>query len=284
MAVAFDIKKINFHHLGSKGDVVILLHGFGGGVHHWDRVGSILSLDYQVYIPHLSKLYLNKQHINFSDQVQLLHQWIEYHFAEKKIYIAGISFGAALAWGLTTISSDKYDKVVLINPLMPFPVNTIREPAVKRILKLPINLTGMSLILRTPIGRGFIEQSVEIFRSERRHIFERFSDLKGKKLEFVSFMVHRFAWILKNEDWLHWHSRVAQSGAQFVLIFDPLDPLIRSESYLDFSSHINPIRTVQIKLAGHTVSQSRPEDISKELMLFFKGKDKEICPLLKKAQ
>jgi len=280
----FDIQKIHFHHLGKDGDVVVLLHGFGGGVHHWDEVATSLSKQYQVYIPHLSKLYLNKDPIKLSDQIKLLHRWVEYHFPEKKVYVAGISFGAALAWGLTTISSEKYHKVVLINPLMPFPLNSIREPSVKRILRLPINLTGMSLILRTPIGRGFIEQSVEIFRSERRHIFERFSELKGKKLEFISFMVHRFSWILKNENWLYWHAQLSQVNSQFVLIFDPLDPLIKFESYLAFSSHINPIRTVQIKLAGHTVSQSRPEDISNELNVFFGAKDKEICPLLKKAQ
>ncbi|MFZ4402619.1 MAG: alpha/beta fold hydrolase [Pseudobdellovibrionaceae bacterium] len=258
-------RKISFREVG-QGPVLILLHGYGGSVMHWDGVRDRLAGSFRVVVPNLSHLFLTADKIFFSVQVEILAQFIRQHFPDQKVHLAGTSYSGALTWALALQHSSLVEKIILINPVVPHPQQYFLLPELKAFLKVPFATQIIYMMLATSLGKSFLNKAAVIFRDERVSTVER---LRGRKLMFVAQMISHFAWILKQEDWNLWQKKMKEGYVRSLVIFDREDLLFDSSAYLQFAQDLNAEKVQEITGAGHLAIKTRPETIAKWITDFI---------------
>lgn len=260
--------KIAFRETG-QGPTLILLHGYAGSVLHWDPIVQNLKSDYQVVVPNLSHLFMGRDYFSFTQQVDLLAQWIRIHFPLKKVHLAGISYGGALIWGVSLKYPELVDRTVFINPMPPAPMSDFSIPILKSFFRLPWSLHAIYMILRTPMGRLFLKRAAQVFRIERADLWGHANDLKGRKLLFVCHVIHHFAYILRQENWNAWKMRLESWTHLSLLIFDDHDPLFEPKTYHRFQELIGCDIVKEVHSAGHIAIQTRPVEIAEMIREFL---------------
>lgn len=260
--------KITFRERG-QGPLLILLHGYGGSVHHWEHIAESLADRYRVIVPNLTHLYMSSDKIFFTVQVELMARFIRENFPGEKVSIAGLSYGGALTWGVASQHPDLVEKSVLINPMVTDPIKHFLPKELKFFFSIPLNLKSIYMMLSTPMGRSFLKRSAQIFRDERSSGNAGVDNLQGRKLQFVAHMIHHFAWILRSEDWGFWHRQLYTYRGECRLIFDSEDLLFDQQAYRHFASHIGCEDIVVLNGAGHLAIKSQPEEVSKLIRQFL---------------
>lgn len=254
--------KITYREQGS-GPILVLLHGYGGSVHHWEGCAKELAKHYRVVVPNLSHLFLSTDRIFFTVQVETLALFIKTYFPGEKVHVAGLSFGGALGWALQQQHPEMVERLVLINPLIADPVPSFRLPELRYFFVMPLNSRSIYMLLSTPIGKAFLKRAAAIFRDERVEGEGRLDNLKGRKLLFVSHLIYNFSWILRREDWSWWKTKMAQNPSHSLMIYDCEDLLFDRETYKKFSEELQCNKVVELTGAGHIAIKSRPETIAK---------------------
>lgn len=260
--------KIAFRECG-EGPILIMLHGYAGSVLHWDPIVEKLKDSHKVVIPNLSHLFMGKENFTFSEQVTMFAEFIKENYPGQKIHLAGISYGAALVWGVALKYPQLVDRTIFINPMPPAPASRFHIQILKFFFFLPLNVQMIYLIMRTPVGRFVLKRATEVFRHERAELWERVKDLNGRKLMFVCHVIDNFAYILRNENWHHWEMRLESWTHPSILMFDPHDPLFEPRTYHDFQELIGCDLCFEIPDAGHIAIQTKPEEISKMIEDFL---------------
>ena len=256
--------KITFRKSG-QGPVLLLFHGYGGSVHHWEACAEQLAKNYLVVVPNLSHLFMSTDRIFFTVQVEAIADFIRLQFPIQKVHIAGISFGGALAWALRLQHPQLIDKLILINPLIADPIPNFNLPELRYFFVMSLSSRAIYVLLSTPIGKAFLRRAAAIFRDERTEGAGKLDTLTGRKLLFVSHLIYNFAWILRREDWQWWKQKIAATPLASLLIFDREDLLFKKEVYLKFAQDLRCEKVVELTGSGHLAIKSRPETISKSI-------------------
>lgn len=254
--------KITYREHG-QGPLLILLHGFGGSVHHWEGCLPELAKHYRVVVPNLSHLFMSTDRIFFSVQVETIAMFIQQNFPGEKVHVAGLSFGGALAWALSMQHPKLVRRLVMINPMVPEPIHSFRLPELRYFFVMPMSSRSIYFLLSTPIGKAFLRKAATIFRDERSGGVGRLDLLSGRKLLFVSLLIYNFAWILRKEDWQSWKDRMQTVTVKSLMIFDREDLLFDEDTYAKFAELYKCEKTVELTGAGHLAIKSRPETIAK---------------------
>lgn len=256
--------KITFRERG-QGPILVLLHGFGGSVHHWESCADELSKHYRVVVPNLSHLFMSTDRIFFTIQVETIAQFLKTNFPGQKVNIAGLSFGGALTWALSRHHPELIEKIILINPVVADPISAFTLPELRYFFVMPMNSRSIYVLLSTPIGKAFLKRAAMIFRDERSGGVGRLDTLKGRRLLFVSHLIYNFAWMLRREDWMYWRDKIALTQFPCLMIFDREDLLFSKDVYLKFAQELRAEKVVELTGAGHLAIKSRPETISKAI-------------------
>lgn len=264
--------KINFRSYG-EGESIVLLHGFAGSVLHWEPLRPQLSKYYKVIVPNLSHLTLGREALTFSQQVDELSVFLKSQKFEKPVHLVGLSYGGALAWGLALRYPELIARVVLINPMSPLAAETFQWKTLRIFLKLPMRKALLGLGLKTRWGRNFLRRAAEIFRNvDQAPALDRMEVLEGRKLLFVAHLIHRFAWILKNERWQTWQNKFEFWTPETLFICDDEDPLIRFSAYEELAHRMGCDNFFVTEGAGHISPLNSPQLITWEVMKFFLDK------------
>lgn len=260
--------KIAYREMG-EGPLLILLHGYAGSVLHWEPIANHLKSQYRVVVPNLSHLFMGRDYLTFSAQIDLLAQWMRNHFPNQKVHLTGISYGGALIWGLALRYPELVDRTVFINPMPPSPISVFRIPILKSFFRLPWSLHAIYMILRTPMGRLFLRRAAQVFRIDRADLWSHGSGLQGRKLLFVCHVIHHFAFILRQENWRAWKMRLESWTHLSLLIYDDKDPLFQPKTYHDFQDLIGCDITKEVHEAGHIAIQTKPLEIAEMIEEFL---------------
>ncbi|MBX2987111.1 MAG: alpha/beta hydrolase [Bdellovibrionaceae bacterium] len=260
--------KIPFREHG-QGPILILLHGYGGSVMQWDGVVERLRDSYRVVVPNLSHLYMSQNRLLFPMIIEHVGNFIEANFPGERVSVAGMSFGGMVAWGLALQRPALVDRLVLLNPLVPHPVNHFRRPELRYFFVLPMSVKSVLRTFETPIGEAFLKTAVEIFRPDRE-MAGPLARLKGRKLAFVADLVAHFAWILRSEDWKFWEKRLEQNQASTLMIWSQDDPLFTEDSYRDFAMLSRAGQALTWAAGGHILSRSKPDEVAIAISEFLR--------------
>ena len=263
--------KITYKEKGS-GPLLVLLHGYGGSMQHWEPIAEALSAHYRVIVPNLSHIYMSSDKLFFTVQIEAIAKFIRDTFPGQRASIAGLSYGGAMCWGLASQHPQLIEKTILINPMVTDPVKNFLPGELKFFFSIPLNLKSIYVMLSTPMGRLFLKRAAQIFRDERSEGVNSVENLKGRKLQFVAHMIHHFSWILRSEDWQYWHARLYEYRGECRLIFDEQDLLFNQEAYKKFANHIGCDDVVVLTGAGHLAIKTQPEHVSSLILEFLKKK------------
>jgi hypothetical protein len=139
------------------------------------------------------------------------------------------------------------------------------------LFKLPLNIKAMYFVLATPFGRAFLKKSALIFRDERSEGSVQVENLRGRKLQFVAYMIHHFFWIIRSEDWTLWQNKLSGDSlaGKYRVIFDKDDLLFSEKSYKSFAELIGCSDIISLSGAGHLASKNCPDQISKHILEFL---------------
>jgi pimeloyl-ACP methyl ester carboxylesterase len=273
--------KIAFREYGEPNDsssgkpVVVLLHGYAGTVRHWDTVVESLQQQHRVAVPNLTHLTLSTEKMPFGAQVDQIARFCKVNFQDQPLVLCGISYGAALCWGVAIKYPELAQKLILINPMPPDPQRFFQISILRQVMKLPLNVRSLYLILRSDLGRFFLRKVAELFRVERAQWFDHMDNLYGRKLLFVAHVIEKFSWILRNEDWSYWKSKMKSWSIPTQMIFDPDDPLFRKSTYLKFAHHLDADEIHELPRSGHIAIHYRGPSIAKLISQFVSGKSSE---------
>lgn len=256
--------KITYRERG-QGPVLVLLHGFGGSVHHWDSCAEELAKNYRVVIPNLSHLFMSTDRIFFTVQVETVAQFIRTNFPGEKVHVAGLSFGGALAWALSRQRPELVNKLIVINPVVVEPIANFALPELRYFFVMPMNTRSIYVLLSTPIGKAFLKKAAMIFRDERSGGTGRLDTLKGRRLLFVSHLIYNFSWMLRREDWHWWKEKIEKTQFPCLFIYDREDLLFSKDTYTKFAKTLNAEKVVELTGAGHLAIKSRPELICRAI-------------------
>lgn len=254
--------KIAFREYGH-GSIVVLLHGYGGSVMHWDPVVECLKDSARVVVPNLTHLYHADNRLLFSVIVEKVAHFIRENFPGEKVSVVGSSFGGAIAWGLAVKYPELIDRQLLLNPLMPFPVKQFRLPETRYFFVLPMDAKSILRLLESPIGVAFLKRAATIFRPDREGMQARVEKLKGPRLRLVAQVIAHFSWILRNEDWKYWKKECAENKVPSLMIWSKDDLLFSEEAYQQFAAELQVKHTEVWDHGGHILSRTRPEEVAK---------------------
>lgn len=241
-------------------DILICLHGYAGSTRQWEPVADILSKNFKVVVPNLTHLSMGFEKAKFSEQVDELAHFIKTHYSGKKVSLCGISYGGALTWGVATTYPEMIHRVVLINPMPPNPKNSFAPSYLRYFFSYSWPTVAIYYFFRSRWGKNLLQEMAMVFRNlSGESTRDRVQSLEGRRLQFVCHMIHKFAWILNNENWSHWHRKLNQWSHNTLLIFEVYDPLFLESFYRDFAKRIKCKNTVITQGAGHIsiVQESR---------------------------
>lgn len=253
------------HREHGHGPLLLLLHGYGGSVMHWDPVVDRLKDRYRVVVPNLTHLYLSNNKLLFPVIVELLSEYLKIQYPGEKFSVAGLSFGGAVAWGLALRHPEQIERLMLINPLSPHPVEKLRLPEVRYFFVLGMQQKAVLRLFATPIGKAFLAKAAEIFRPDRASASHSLSRLTGTKLAFIADIVAHFSWLLRSEDWTHWEKSLLLLRVPSFVLWAKDDQLFSTESYRSFAATLGAVRSEEMEEGGHILSRSRPEELARFL-------------------
>jgi pimeloyl-ACP methyl ester carboxylesterase len=245
------------------GRILICLHGYGGSVLHWEKVSAELSKQFCVVTPNLSHVYMGREDLQFSKQIDLIAQYIQTQYPNQTVFLAGISYGGALAWGLASRYPDLVEKLVFINPMPPFASRHFAIPSLKFFFSLPLSLPVVYFFLASPLGKYFLRQAASVFRNlQATEDQDRIEKLRHRKLQFVAHILWKFSWLLRSEDWSYWEAQLKNWQHDCLLIYDRKDPLFTSEFYDGFAKKLASTNVVTTVDAGHISIVQQPKLIA----------------------
>ncbi len=265
--------EIKYKVFGESGPVLMLLHGFGGGVNDWSTLAPLLANTYRVVVPNLKVFFSHHEPLMFSQQVRLLKLFVEYVLKQKQvssISLCGQSYGATLSLGLKLSNAVKTDHQILINP-MPFrPFDHVKDSHIQLLLNLGHLPGGVNLYLRTSGGRESLAALAQVFRIGvlGQHEVQHFND---RKLLLVEKAFERFRWIIKNESWSDWEERIHQSSVPLAdgIICSSEDSLFSRADYQNVAQLLKIQKLKEVPHKGHLLVQDRGVEIFKEMSALF---------------
>ena len=256
--------KISAHEKGpSEAPVLVCLHGYAGSVLHWEKISEELSALFRVVTPNLTHLYMGLEELSFTQQIEVVADYLRQQFPRQKVFISGISYGGAMAWGVALKHPELVEKLLLINPMPPAAQKYFARPRLKWFFVLPLPVSWIYLYLGTAFGQRFLSEAAAVFRNLQAQEGEsRIEKLYGRKLKFIAQLLWKFSWILRKEDWHYWESQLTNWKHETLLIYDRKDPLFTSDFYDGFAKALVGTNVVTTVDAGHISIVQQPRLIA----------------------
>ena len=144
------------YELQGEGLPVMLVHGFGEDGYVWNEIASILSLEYQIIIPHLSGSYLSPidnlslvENLSMESMAEDLHKILN---AEniKQVVMLGHSMGGYITLAFAEKYEDRLHAFGLIHSTSYADIDAKKEARLKNIEFLKTNTTKSFLEVATP--------------------------------------------------------------------------------------------------------------------------------------
>jgi pimeloyl-ACP methyl ester carboxylesterase len=244
-----------------RGPTLVLLHGFGGSAKQWDAVAMAMAKSYRVVVPDLSKMFLGAGLANFSQQVQILKNFLIKIDDGQGFHIAASSYGGALSWAVTIESPTLVRSLMLLCPMPPNPQSRFRSPYLRYVLKIGLWPALLWIYLKLPIGRIGLSRMAEIFQVpwlERKKLYRDNAAPTNRQIKVLTHVIHRFSKLIEKEDWSYWESRLSYIEKPVCLIWGERDRLYNSTEPSRFLRLFNRGQLHHIEDTGHFSMAENP--------------------------
>lgn len=257
-----------------EGPPVVLLHGFGGSHTHWDKIVPELSKSFKLILPNLGPLTLGSMKLTFSEQVEMMGDFKRaIHHEFGNFSLVGISYGAAIAWAISSHDDERQiEKLLLINPLPPNPGSNMQSWSLKRLLFMGRWAPLLALYLLTPLAHWDFHQVAADIRVDWPTRAPKFSKIFTRRQKMLFHLIHRFSWILKNEYWKPWWKELKKIKVPVCIVHGSHDRIFSDFTMRKLRSNFMDSELRTVERGTHLAIQSSAREIIAMIREFFTPK------------
>jgi pimeloyl-ACP methyl ester carboxylesterase len=264
-------RRVSYFHMGlrHKGPAIILLHGFGGFFMDWPRVMAPLARRHRVYALDLPGWGFSEPRdntIGIEDDVGVIDEFIKHHQLEEVILV-GISYGAAVSWAAAASKIPGLKKLVLLNPMPPFPLRHLKSPLYRAVFVLN------SFALTARLGSRLMNKyQYKLICKENlknhRLLDSLYLDIGYLVLKqpFVHQNLHIHSTKARSTDWKRWEDRVKEIDIPVTIMQGMDDRVFTIESARYLHGLIPGSKLIEVEDCGHAMVFDQHRKITAYLM------------------
>jgi pimeloyl-ACP methyl ester carboxylesterase len=282
-------KKIYYAEMGpdhlSEKPAVILLHGFGGFFMDWPRVMAPISRHTRVFAIDLQGWgfsEMNPDAGTLDDEVHIVREFIR-QLGLEKVVLAGLSYGAGVAWAAAANGLPRLQRVVLINPMPPNPLKFLKSPIYQGIFALNRSRTAAL------IGHKMMRKSQYKMICRENLLNERLLDSFYLDLAYlvmkqpkIPFLLNSFSKAAEKTDWLAWEHKLAGARVPVSILQGMQDRVFSFESASHLYDLIPHSELIEIDDCGHAMVFDQPRKVSDFLIAALDRVDEKRDSILHK--
>lgn len=269
--VTIDDNRLSYFQMGlsNEGTKVIMIHGFGGFFMEWAPVMLPIARKHHVYaldLPGWGFSELPDDVTGVEDHVRIIKRFVEELKLEKVILI-GISYGAAICWASAASKAFEIERMFLLNPMPPFPLEHFSSPLYKLIFNMNRNKFIATVAHKALTRFGYkmtVYENVE-HNDKVDPLYVNLGFLLIKQPQVMMSMYH-FGHLAKNIDWQCWIDRLHEIDIPVSLIKGKQDKVFNMESVALLKKHLPHADVIEIDGSGHAMVFDRPIKVAKYIL------------------
>lgn len=251
-----------------QGEAVVLVHGITTYSFIWRRIIPLLSEQYRVLAVDLPGCGGSSKHIDepysITNHAQTLKNFLDTNGLDS-IHLVGHDVGGGVCQIFAVDYPEMCKTVTLINsvaydfwPVQP--IIAMRTPIIRQLAMATLDKGALRLIVK----RGLYHK--ENLTNELLELFwEPMKTQQGRKA-----FLH-FAASLDNTHLLEIEERLHQTALPFMIVRGDADPYLSAAISAKLSDNIPSAKLVRIETGSHFIQEDEPEQITNELLSFFKA-------------
>ena len=260
--------------LGKKGPPILLLHGFGGFFMDWPRVMAPLARYHRVYaldFPGWGFSEPRTKTEGIEDDVAVVSEFIRHHELEDTILV-GISYGAAVAWASAAQKIKGLRKIVLLNPMPPFPLKHMKSLLYRGIFLLnsfAFTAKHSSKMMTKAHYKRICKENLK-----NHHLLDSVYLELGYlvlKQPFVHESLHLHSKKARSIDWKMWEKRLGGIKIPVTIMQGLDDRVFTIESAKYLHGLIPHSKLIEVEDCGHAMVFDQHRKIATYLLSFCRG-------------
>ncbi len=283
-------KKIYYAEMGpdqpSDKPAVVLLHGFGGFFMDWPRVMAPISRHTRVFAIDLQGWgfsEMNPEAGKLEDEVYVVREFIR-QLGLEKVVLAGLSYGAGVAWAAAATGLPRLQRVVLINPMPPNPMKFLISPIYQGLFALNRSRTAAL------IGHKMMRKAQYKMICRESLLNERLLDSFYLDLAYlvmkqpkIPFLLNAFSKGADKTDWSEWEHKLAGTRVPVSILQGMQDRVFSFASASHLYELIPHSELIEIDDCGHAMVFDQPRKVSDFLIAALDRVDekRETSPLVR---
>jgi pimeloyl-ACP methyl ester carboxylesterase len=267
-----NLKWVFNYTVSGKGTPIVLLHGLGGHPTQWHEYVTALKNHHTVIVPNLSHLFYGYERISFSNQVEVLKDFLDHIGKEFGVLtLVGQSYGGTLACGVAVKEKDLVDRIILINPIPQWPIQHLRSSFFRFFMRTSAMLSQLKIgLLRTQVGIQFLRELQSVFPWRWLSKMLEEQDFGSRRFQMFHIVMERIGWVFQKENWDQW-SRWQIPSERSLLIYDPKDPLFNPLAYKNLMTKLNIEHVISLKHSGHVLVSENKFEIQLGIRRFMEA-------------
>ena len=276
--------------VSGRGPLLILLHGFGGNDQDWAECAPRFEPYFTVVMPNLLNVYMpTTDRLSFRKQAEVIGGFIaeiRVRFADHiqnpesttvskdpsgtdRVFLAGTSYGGALAWGATILFPNLVHRLILVNAMPSNPIAYFQNRGLRLLLRLARVPSVLPFILHSQLGLQLLREVETLFQvpwiqHTKREKMARWTDRKAR---VVGFALARFSSLVRTEKWKYWDENLPRIDQPVLIITAKQDSLFEMSSLRQW--HQTFVTKVLCDLDGtHMVTRDEPELVAETIIEF----------------
>lgn len=248
-----------------KTPAVVFLHGFGGFFMDWPRVMVPVSQHTHVYAPDLPGWGfsdLNADARNLEDQAGAVREFIT-KMQLGPVIVCGVSFGAGIAWALAALGCPGLERVVLLNPMPPHPMEFIISPLYQGVFAL--NATRATAVVA---HKMFRKKEWKMLCKENL-LNDRLLDTVYLDIAFavikqpkIPFLLHAISQGARATDWSEWEHQLSGLNVATSILQGENDRVFSLAAATHLNELIPHSELIKIADCGHAMGFDQHKRVS----------------------
>lgn len=242
------------------GAPIICLHGFGGSSRDYTDLTEYLRPHGRVYALHLSVLFSSHDPVTFSQMVESVTETIQEIVKDgQSFHLIGTSFGGTLSWAVRTKFPKQILSHTLINPMPLDPVQKLKHPFLRGLIRYGQIPGLMKFLIRTEWGRYSLVELGKNFRIAF-HKHQEHRRFHQRKLDLITYALARFFWVSSKENWKKWQVK-SETVPMNLLITGHKDSLYSLESFCEYKNYCQAFHHI-LPSGEHVATRTHAEEIA----------------------
>jgi len=264
-------RKLRFLKMGldKPGPAYVFIHGFGSFFMDWPRIMAPIAHKHSTYALDLPGWGFSDP----SDETRGMHAHAEdlaefiKHIGHSEVILCGISYGAAVVWATGTLRIPQIKKLVLLNPMPPFPLRWLHS-RLYRLIFFVNQVTLFSKLAHRFLTKGQFKRTCRENLLKSRLLDNFYLELGYMVLKQhkVQRTVHIFSRFAHEIDWKKWEQELSKINVPTLILQGNEDKLFSRKSVSYLQSVIPGSRLEFVPDCGHAMVFDQHRVVVKALL------------------